>query len=245
MAADGELICSIRVGKREDAAIGAYSMDNQGIRPDQHFVKLFSEVCGTDTVSMLGPQFPETEIYWNSRFIDFAIRTTCHRVGFGIDGSAWHYPASITIEQFEDHLLRQNSLILDRCKVFRWTERQIWKDEETVRERPMIFLASDLGLMGFSDFLPREFRSIIEFQKHQMEAVKVPECQPPEGLLIAILAHAADTGQTIVNIADATRLGGWTLVGAHTTHFDKQPTDRFRMFRRQEKQGIRRTGSVL
>ncbi len=205
-------------------------MADEGTQPEEHFVKLFSEVCGIDKVSMLVPQFPVTDIYGNSRFIDFAIRTTFFRVAFEIDGLTWHHPAAITIEKFEDDLLRQNSLIHDRWKVFRWSDRQILDDEETVREQLTTFLASVPGLLGFSDFLPRQLGSVIEFREHQQEALNSLEALRRDGVSIALLAHATGTGKTVVAIADAKRLGGRTLFVVHTTPLVKQATEAFREF---------------
>lgn len=205
-------------------------MADEGTQPEEQFVKLFAEVCGIDKVALLVPQFPVTDIYGNSRFIDFAIRTAFFRVAFEIDGLTWHHPAAITIDKFEDDLLRQNSLIHDRWKVFRWTDRQIVEDQETVREQLTTFLASVPGLLGLSDFLPRQLGSVIEFRDHQREALEALESLRHDGKTIALLAHATGTGKTVVAIADARRLGGRTLFVVHTTPLVKQATEAFRTF---------------
>jgi hypothetical protein len=220
-------------------------MSSEGTQPEEHFVKLFAEICGIDKVAMLVPQFPVTDIYGNSPFIDFAIRTTFFRVAFEIDGLTWHHPAAITIEKFEDDLLRQNSLVHDRWKVFRWTDRQILEDEEAVREQLTTFLASVPGLLGFKDFLPRQLGSVIEFREHQQVALNALEALRRDGMSIALLAHATGTGKTVVAIADAKRLRGRTLFVFHTTPPVKQATEAFRSFWRTESHDIRHMVSVL
>ena len=54
---------------------------------------------------------------------------------FEIDGLSWHVPGVIPVEKYEDDLLRQNSLIHQGWRVFRWTDRQIAHEPERVKEQ--------------------------------------------------------------------------------------------------------------
>src|SRR5690348_6852443 len=93
--------------------------------PETLFVDLFAEVFGFENVRLLAPEFAFEDIHGRGRFIDFALRTVADRVAFEIDGLTWHVPDAERIAGYEDQLLRQNSLVHQGWRVFRWTDRQI------------------------------------------------------------------------------------------------------------------------
>jgi hypothetical protein len=74
--------------------------------------------------------------------------------------------------KFEDDLLRQNSLIHDRWRVYRWTDRQVAEEGERVKEQLALLLGSIPGLLAFDDFLPKQRGEVVrlELRRHQREA---------------------------------------------------------------------------
>src|ERR1700733_15289164 len=82
-------------------------------RPEDIFVDLFSQVFGVEKTQRLAPEFEYTDFDENRRFIDFALKTVEGRITFEIDGPHHYHPDKITVAQYEDDLLRQNSLIYD------------------------------------------------------------------------------------------------------------------------------------
>lgn len=98
--------------------------------PEDIFAMLFSEVFGLENTQLLVPQYQFDDIYGAVRFIDFALRTVDEKVAFEIDGLTWHVPDAEQIAKYEDDLLRQNSLIYQGWRVFRWTDRQLAQDAE-------------------------------------------------------------------------------------------------------------------
>ena len=108
--------------------------------PEDLFAELFTQVFGIENVPLLTPEIPVEDIYGGSRYIDFALRTVDERVAFEIDGLNWHVPDAERIAEYEEHLLRQNSLIHQGWRVFRWTDRQIADEPEQVKEQLALFL---------------------------------------------------------------------------------------------------------
>ena len=93
--------------------------------PEDEFVCLFSEVFGLEKSQLLVPELGFVNVTGGERRVDFAIKTTEGDVAFEIDGP-FHYDSKlITVAQYEDDLLRQNSLITFGWRVFRWTDRQL------------------------------------------------------------------------------------------------------------------------
>jgi superfamily II DNA or RNA helicase len=183
--------------------------------PEDIFVELFAQVFGLEKVQMLLHDYPVEDIYGNGRFIDYAIRTPDERIAFEIDGVTWHVPGAISIEKYEDDLLRQNSLVHGNWRVFRWTDRELVTEPERVKEQLALFLEAVPGLLSLDEFLPKQFGETLELRPHQEEAMLSLASMREEGKTIALLTHAQGAGKTIVAVSDAKRLGGKTLVLAH------------------------------
>ena len=103
--------------------------------PEDEFVCLFSEVFGLEKSQLLVPELGFVDVTGGERRVDYAIKTTEGDVAFEIDGP-FHYDSKlITVAQYEDDLLRQNSLITFGWRVFRWTDRQLREEPEQVKEQ--------------------------------------------------------------------------------------------------------------
>jgi very-short-patch-repair endonuclease len=171
--------------------------------PDDRFVELFTEVFGIENTQMLRPEFVFEDIFQRSRFIDFAVRTVDERVAFEIDGLQWHVPDSERIADYEDQLLRQNSLFHQGWRVFRWTDRQINDDLDQVREQLALFLERIPGLLTFDEFLPKQHGEVLELRPHQDQALDALARLRSEGNTIALVTHAQGAGKTVTAITDA------------------------------------------
>jgi hypothetical protein len=100
------------------------------------FVDIFQEALGFERTQLLVPQYPVSDIYGAGRWIDFAFISRMDKYAFEIDGEAWHSPTGLMIspDLFRDSLLRQNSLIYQGWKVYRWTDAQLAADREQIKE---------------------------------------------------------------------------------------------------------------
>ena len=195
--------------------------------PQDMFATLFSQIFGLEKVQLLHPECPVEDIYGGARFIDFALRTVEEKVAFEIDGLTWHVPDPAAIAKYEDDLLKQNSLIHQGWRVFRWTDRQIADESEQVKEQLLLFLERIPGLLEFDDFLPRQRGALIELRDHQEDALRSLDELRAAGNTIALLAHATGTGKTVTAIADAQRQGGRTLFVVHTKDLVEQAVGQF------------------
>ena len=164
------------------------------------------------------------------RFIDYAPKTSDGHMAFEIDGPRHYDRTLITTPTYEDDLLRQNSLICDGWRVFRWTDRQLRDEPEWVKDQLARFLESIPGLLEFDDFLPKQRGALLELRGHQQEARDWLRKIRSEGSTIALLNHATGTGKTIIAIDDARSLNGRTLYLANRKGLVQQTRDRFRDF---------------
>jgi superfamily II DNA or RNA helicase len=195
--------------------------------PEDLFAELFAQVFGIENTRLLTPQYPIEDIYGGSRYVDFALKTIDERVAFEIDGVQWHAPEATGISGYEDLLLKQNSLIHQGWRLFRWSDRQIANEPEQVKEQLALFLERIPGLLAFDDFLPKQHGEVVELRPHQEEAIQSLELLRAEGNTIALVTHAQGAGKTVTAITDARRLGGRVLFVAHTRELVMQARAQF------------------
>jgi superfamily II DNA or RNA helicase len=206
--------------------------------PEDEFVCLFSEVFGLEKSQLLVPELPFVDVTGGDRRIDYAIKTTEGDVAFEIDGPYHYDPRLITAFQYEDDLLRQNSLITYGWRVFRWTDRQLREEPEQVKEQLSRFLESVPGLLEFDDFLPQQRGAVLELRDHQQAARDRLEQLRAEGKTIALLNLATGTGKTVIAIDDAKSLGARTLYLAHRRDLVKQTRKKFLEFWPESRPGM-------
>jgi superfamily II DNA or RNA helicase len=207
-------------------------------RPEDIFVDLFSQVFGVEKTQLLAPEFEYTDFEENRRFIDFALKTVEGRIAFEIDGPHHYHPPEPVIAQYEDDLLRQNSLIYDGWRVFRWTDRQLTEEPERVKEQLALFLASIPGLLELDDFLPKQLAATFELREHQRDAQEWLASIRSEGKTIALLNLATGVGKTVIAIDDARAVNGRTLYLAHRKGLVTQTLRRFREFWPESNPGL-------
>lgn len=196
-------------------------------QPEDLFAGLFAEVFGLEKAHLLVPQHPVADIEGTTRYIDFALRTVAERIAFEIDGLTWHVPDPARVRDYEDALLRQNSLIHLGWRVFRWTDRQVADEPERVKDQLALFLERIPGLLEFDDFLPRQRGQLLELREHQEDALRALDAVRAGGNTIALLPHATGTGKTVTAIADARRLNLRTLFVVHTKELVEQAVGKF------------------
>jgi superfamily II DNA or RNA helicase len=206
--------------------------------PEDVFVELFAQVFGLEKVQMLVHEYPVEDIYAAGRSIDYALRAADEKIAFEIDGLTWHLPGAVSVGKFEDDLLRQNSLVHQGWRVFRWTDRELLHEPERVKEQLALFLESIPGLLSFDEFLPKQSGEVFELREHQKEALDSLDQMRADGKTIALLTHAQGAGKTVVAISDAKRLGGRTLFVAHRRELVTQAYDHLRDLWREATTGL-------
>jgi len=190
--------------------------------PEDLFIELFVQVFGLECAQTLNRETPFSDVYGKNRRIDYTLQTKQKKIAFEVDGLAWHHPAKISILDYEDQLLRQNSLIAEGWQVYRWTDREISNEPDRVKEELARFLENIPGLLDNNEFLPRQQTQRIELRDYQQDALQQLADLRQNGKTIAIIDHATGAGKTIVAIHDAKIIGGRTLYVAHRRNLIKQ-----------------------
>ncbi|MEA1960996.1 MAG: DEAD/DEAH box helicase [Bacillota bacterium] len=192
------------------------------------FAELFYETFGLENAQYLMNEFPFQDIYGNSRYIDYALQTRLQRYAIEIDGEQVHNPALISLDKYQDDLMRRNSLTYQRWQVYIWTYRQLANQREQVKSELRQFLGQDPHFETGEDYLPCQKGKVLELRQHQKECLNNLEAWREEKGSMALVADAQGTGKTTVAVLDAKRMGLRTLFIAHRLELLDQAVERFR-----------------
>ena len=193
------------------------------------FIEIFQDVLGFERTQLLIPQYPFTDIYGGGRFIDFAFLSRLDKYAFEVDGEAWHAPdgSMVSAQSYQDQLLRQNSLIYQGWRVYRWTDVQLAQERERIQQQLELFLEKEIAQGTLDGFLPKQEAGEVSLHDHQIDALDQLAALRQQGKTIALLTHATGTGKTHIAIADAMGLGLRTLYLAHRRTLLTQTQERF------------------
>jgi hypothetical protein len=199
---------------------------NQNSSSDENlFVEIFQEAVGFSGVQSLQFQLPFVDVDGCSRYIDYALHSSLSRYAFEVDGEYFH----VQPERYRDGLVRQNSLVYQGWKVYRWSDAQLRGERDRIVDQLRLFLEREIaaGVLGKDDLLPLQGGGTIELRDHQTEALAALEQLRASGKTIALLTHATGTGKTLVAVSDARRCKYRTLYLAHMEKLPKQTALRF------------------
>lgn len=196
-------------------------------RAEELFVQLFCEAFGPEKMENLQVQYPCVDIYGRHRYIDFALESPESKIAIEIDGETYHNPSKVSENKYADDLLKQNSLIYDNWKVYRWIYSQLEKQPEKVKDELITFLGTSPMFKAFEADLPVQMGQTIELRDYQQEAIENLKKMREDGKTIALLYHATGVGKTITAATDAKAVGGRTLFLVNALKLASQAKDTF------------------
>lgn len=196
-------------------------------RAEELFVQLFCEAFGPEKTENLQVQYPCVDIYGRHRYIDFALESPESKIAIEIDGETYHNPSKVSENKYADDLLKQNSLVYDNWKVYRWIYSQLEKQPEKVKDELITFLGTSPMFKAFEADLPVQMGQTIELRDYQQEATENLQKMREDGKTIALLYHATGVGKTITAATDAKAVGGRTLFLVNALKLASQAKETF------------------
>ena len=187
----------------------------------------FCEAFGPEKTENLQVQYPCVDIYGRHRYIDFALESPESKIAIEIDGETYHNPSKVSENKYADDLLKQNSLIYDNWKVYRWIYSQLEKQPEKIKDELITFLGSSPMFKAFEADLPVQMGLTIELRDYQQEAIDNLKKMREDGKTIALLYHATGVGKTITAATDAKAVGGRTLFLVNALKLASQAKETF------------------
>lgn len=194
---------------------------------EERFAQLFCEAFGEEKGQYVYLQHPFVDIYGNHRTIDFAVMTEDGKVAFEIDGETWHDPGKVSHDKYTDDLLKQNSMVYQGWKVFRWTDSQLAKTPDRVKDELITFLGFSPALTYFDVDTPRQQGDVFALREHQEEALANLIKMREDGKSIALVQGATGSGKSAIGVLDAKEVGKRVLFLAHTKELVEQGARNF------------------
>lgn len=192
------------------------------------FIDIFSETFGIERTNGIAIQYPFVDIYGNNRFIDFAMLCNGEKIAVEIDGETYHNPNKVSSNKYYDDLLKQNSLIYQNWKLYRWTYNQLKNHREKIKDELVTFLGEIPSFKEIEEYFPVQKGTTFSLKEHQVEALENLKHMREKGETIALLYHATGTGKTVTAVEDAKALGERTLFLAHTKELINQAEKKFK-----------------
>ena len=149
------------------------------------------------------------------------------KIAIEIDGETYHNPSKVSENKYADDLLKQNSLVYDNWKVYRWIYSQLEKQPEKVKDELITFLGTSPMFKAFEADLPVQMGQTIELRDYQQEATENLQKMREDGKTIALLYHATGVGKTITAATDAKAVGGRTLFLVNALKLASQAKETF------------------
>ena len=172
-------------------------------------------------------QYPCVDIYGRHRYIDFALESPESKIAIEIDGETYHNPSKVSENKYADDLLKQNRLIYDNWKVYRWIYSQLEKQPEKVKDELITFLGTSPMFKAFEADLPVQMGQTIELRDYQQEATENLQKMREDGKTIALLYNATGVGKTITAATDAKAVGGRALFLVNALKLASQAKETF------------------
>ena len=202
------------------------------------FIELFCDVFGPENSQYVYVQHPFVDIYGNSRYIDFALESEGEKIAIEIDGETYHNPDRISSNKYYDDLLKQNSMIYNDWKVYRWAYMQLKDQPEKMKDEMLTFIGEFPIFKDMDSYLPNQRGKVIELKDHQEDAIENLKNMREKGDSIALLYHATGTGKTVTAVSDAKALGERTLFLGHTKELITQARDTFKDIWKESNPGM-------
>ena len=190
-------------------------------------MQLFCEAFGPEKTENLQVQYLCVDIYGRHRYIDFALESPESKIAIEIDGETYHNPSKVSENKYADDLLKQNSLVYDNWKVYRWIYSQLEKQPEKVKDELITFLGTSPMFKAFEADLPVQMGQTIELRDYQQEATENLQKMREDGKTIALLYNATGVEKTITAATDAKAVGGRTLFLVNALKLASQAKETF------------------
>ena len=201
--------------------------------PEARFEKAFGAAFGMRAFRCLHREYPYTDLAGKRRYVDYCLWTDSGKVAFELNGEIYHHPPLIGAKRYQSQVFKQNSLVRDGFKVFRWSARGMHDEERMIQE-----LRTFLGDSKYFHEKPQlkfsRAQTTIKHYKHQQEMLDAIQEGRNAGKDSFLMVLPTGTGKTEIFIEDMVRVQTnreffSALVIVPTSNLRRQTLERFRL----------------
>ena len=170
-------------------------------RPEATFEDAFITAFGDRHREALHREYQYFDREGHRRFLDYALFTRREKFAIELNGESFHHPAVIGPARYRSQLCKQNSLVADGFKVFRWSLRGMSDPDRFTRDLQRFFGN------------PEEFKArslvrgdrplaTLDLHEHQVDALAYLTRERARGRSNFLIVLPTGTGKTEIFIKD-------------------------------------------
>jgi hypothetical protein len=165
--------------------------------PEAAFEDCFIEAFGTRARMVLHREFAYVDLDGVTRYVDYVIFAAKGKFAIELNGESFHHPRVIGPRRYRSQLFKQNSLVADGFKLFRWSMNGM-RDRERFISELRFFLG---GSQPFHDKpILKASRQIFTLREHQNQALGQLNQERAQGRRNFLLVLPTGTGKTEIFI---------------------------------------------
>jgi len=171
--------------------------------PEATFEDCFLEAFGDHARMGLHREFAYIDLAGTTRYIDYALFAKSAKFAIELNGESFHHPVVIGAKRYRSQLFKQNSLVADGFKVFRWSLNGMRDQERFILELSR-FMGHARPFLDKSVF--KLSRPAFTLRTHQEQALDRLSEARENGRNTFLLVLPTGTGKTEIFIEDLVRL---------------------------------------
>lgn len=173
--------------------------------PEATFEECFIDAFGHHNSMALHREFAYVDMEGKTRYVDYALFGKSAKFAIELNGESFHHPRVIGPKRYRSQLFKQNSLVSDGFKVFRWSLNGM-RDRERFALELKKFLSPGRPFSEKPIFKLRRNVKTFTLHKHQEDALNYITRQRNQGQRTFLLVLPTGTGKTEIFIEDIVRL---------------------------------------
>ena len=171
--------------------------------PEATFEDCFLEAFGDRARMGLHREFAYIDMEGTTRYVDYALFAASAKFAIELNGESFHHPVVIGPGRYRSQLFKQNSLVADGFKVYRWSLNGM-------RDRERFILEITRFMGNAQPFIDKPIfklnRQVETLYKHQLESLEQLSAARSNGRNTFLLVLPTGTGKTEIFIEDIVRL---------------------------------------
>lgn len=166
--------------------------------PEAHFEQAFIDLFGRESLDFLSREYPVIDLDGHNRYVDYYLERDSGNVAIEKNGVSYHHPQLIGKKRYLGQLLKQNSLVAQHTKVYRWALEGM-KFKERFHDDLKRYLGDVQGFkLPHKLSISRRFR----LMPHQGDSLSSIRQARAAGEKAALVVLPTGTGKTEILIAD-------------------------------------------
>lgn len=172
--------------------------------PEFNFALIFENVFGSQALHALKAEVTYIDRAGKRRFVDYILKKKGSEIGIELNGESYHHPLLIGKDRYRSQLFKQNSLVSDGKKVFRWSNRGM-ADSTKISDQLREYFGSADSFKSNPAYMAKRSISSFELYDHQINALAKIEAERAKGKTTFLIVLPTGTGKTEVFIEDMKR----------------------------------------